>query len=130
MNYPADLKYTKNDEWIRVEGKAGTVGISDYAQDQLSDIVYVEYRLSKGAAGKKGDIFGIIESVKAASDIYLPASGSITDTNHALIETPEIVNSDPYGKAWMIKLELSNPAELNDLMDASAYEAYVKERSA
>ena len=129
MKVPTDLKYTKNDEWIRVEGDAGTVGISDYAQDQLSDIVFAEVTAAVGDNLGQGDSFGSVESVKAASDVYAPASGSIVEINDALGDTPELINSDPYGAAWMLKLTLSDPAELDGLMDAAAYEAYCNERS-
>ncbi len=119
-NVPTDLKYAKNDEWIRVDGDEGVVGVSDYAQDQLSDIVYVELP-EVGAELKAGDEFGQIESVKAASDLYAPVSGTVIAINESLPDTPEIVNDDPYGKAWMIKIRISDAAELDALMDAEAY---------
>lgn len=128
MNFPKELKYSEKDEWIKVEGNEVSIGISDYAQDQLSDIVYLEYAVSEGDEVTKGDILGTIESVKAASDIYFPISGKITATNEDLLDAPEDVNSDPYGVSWMLKLELSDPAELDELMDAEKYEAYVQER--
>ena len=128
MNIPADLKYTAKDEWIRVEGSTGAIGISDYAQDALSDIVYLEYAVSEGDEVAQGDLLGTIESVKAASDIYFPAGGKVVALNEALLETPEVVNSDPYGEAWMIKIEISDPAEANALMDKAAYEADLKGR--
>ena len=128
MNFPTELKYTKNDEWIRIEGDLVTIGVSDYAQDQLSDIVFLEFTVSDGDAVSKGDDFGTIESVKAASDIYSPVSGKVTETNEALLDTPELVNADPYGDAWMIKIQISDPSELDGLMDAKAYEANTKER--
>jgi glycine cleavage system H protein len=128
MNIPGDLKYTKNDEWIRVDGTQGTIGITDYAQDQLSDIVYVEILLAEDDAASKGDSCATVESVKAASDVYLPASGKVTAVNEGLADTPEAINSDPYGAAWMVKLELSNPGELTELMDAAAYEQFCTER--
>jgi len=121
MNIPADLKFTKNDEWIRVEGNAGAVGISDYAQNQLSDIVFVEVVVSVGDEVKKGEACATLESVKAAADVYLPVSGKIVAINEALPDTPELVNSDPYGGAWMVKVELSDPAELGDLLDPAGY---------
>ena len=130
MNIPGDLKYTKNDEWIKVEGSTATIGISDYAQDQLSDVVYLEYAASEGEDLAQGDIFGTVESVKAASDMYIPISGKITATNEALLDTPEMVNTDPYGGAWMIKVEVSDPSQLDELLDAAAYEAFLKERDA
>ena len=128
MNFPAELKYTKNDEWIRIEEDIVTIGISDYAQDQLSDIVFIEFAVSEGDDISKGDEFGTIESVKAASDIYSPVSGKIKETNDPLLDTPELVNADPYGDAWMIKIQISDLSELDDLMDAKAYEANTKER--
>ena len=128
MNFPADLKYTEKDEWIRIEGNIGTIGITDYAQDQLSDIVYLEYAVSEGDTLSKGDEFGTIESVKAASDIYAPFGGKVVELNEDLLDTPEIVNADPYGDAWMIKIEMGDPSELVGLMEAPDYEAYTKER--
>jgi glycine cleavage system H protein len=127
MNFPTDLKYTKSDEWVRVTGSEAEAGITDYAQNHLSDIVYVELP-EVGAEFKQGSPYGSIESVKAASDLNLPASGAITAVNEALSDTPEAVNSDPYGKGWIVKFTLSDPAELGSLMDAAAYEAYCNER--
>jgi glycine cleavage system H protein len=129
MQFPEDLKYTENDEWVRVEGEIGTTGVTDYAQDQLSDVVYVEITVDIGDTVAKGGMFGLIESVKAAADIYMPVSGTLTEVNEALIDTPELVNSDPYGAAWMVKFEVSDPAELDAIMDVGAYEKYVSERS-
>jgi len=128
MNIPAELKYTENDEWIRVEGEIGTIGITDHAQDQLSDIVYVEVSLSEGDTAKAGDAFGAVESVKAASDVYLPITGEVVEINEALEDAPELINSDPYGDAWMIKVKITNVSELDKLMDAAGYEAYLQER--
>jgi len=125
MEFPADLKYTKNDEWIRADG---TVGVTDYAQDQLSDVVFVEIVVSEGDEVAQGDIIATIESVKAAADVYAPVGGKVVAVNAELDDTPELVNEDPYGKAWLIKLEIADPAELDGLMDAAAYEAYCKER--
>ena len=122
MNIPSELKYTSNDEWIRAEGNSGTVGITDFAQNQLSDIVYVEIVVAVGDEVKKGDACATLESVKAAADVYLPASGVVVAINEALPDTPEKVNSDPYGEAWMVKIELSNPGELDELLDAAAYQ--------
>jgi glycine cleavage system H protein len=127
MNFPTDLKYTKSDEWIRVSGTEAEAGLTDYAQSHLSDIVYVELP-EVGAEFKQGAPFGSIESVKAASDMNLPASGTITAVNEALPDTPEVVNSDPYGKGWIVKFTLGNASELAGLMDAAAYEAYCNER--
>jgi glycine cleavage system H protein len=127
MNIPADLKYTENDEWIKVEGNIGSIGITDYAQEQLSDIVYVEVILSEDDEVSQGDSCATVESVKAASDVYMPVSGKIIEINEDLADTPEIVNSDPYGAAWMIKVELSDPSELDALLDAEAYQKKVEE---
>lgn len=130
MNVPADLKYTKDDEWIKLEGGEATIGITDYAQDQLSDIVYLEVSLEAGKAAEKGALFGTVESVKAAADLYLPVSGQITAANEALSETPETINSDPYGAGWIAKMTLSDEGELEGLMDAAAYEQYLTARDA
>ena len=127
MNFPSELKYTKSDEWVRVNGTTAEAGITDYAQNHLSDIVYVELP-EVGAEFKQGTPFGSIESVKAASDMNLPASGAITAVNESLADTPEVVNSDPYGKGWIVKFTLSDAGELAGLMDAAAYEAYCNER--
>jgi glycine cleavage system H protein len=128
MNIPADLKYTKNDEWIRVEGNTGTIGITDYAQDQLSDVVYAEIRLSAGDTIAKGAAFGAVESVKAASDVYSPVSGEVMEVNSVLESMPELINTSPYSQAWMVKVKLTNPAELDALMDAAEYQGYLKNR--
>ena len=124
MNIPKDLRYTKTDEWIRVEGGAATMGISDYAQGQLSDIVYVEVLPKTGDVLVKGKPVASVESVKAASEVYLPAGGSVIKVNAALSATPELVNKDPYGEGWMVKITLADPAEINSLMDPKTYEAY------
>ncbi|HSM56758.1 MAG TPA: glycine cleavage system protein GcvH [Candidatus Sulfomarinibacteraceae bacterium] len=123
-----DLLYTNDDEWLRVEGDEATVGITDYAQDSLSDIVYLELPDS-GETLQEGDSFGVVESVKAAADLYMPVSGEILEVNEDLMDEPEAVNEDPYGKAWMIRIRLRDKSELDDLMDADAYRAYVEERS-
>lgn len=128
MEFPSDLKYNESDEWIRVDGSTGTIGISDYAQEQLSDIVYVEVIAALGDSLTKGEAFGAIESVKAAADIYLPVGGKIVEINEALADTPEVVNSDPYGAAWIARIEISDPSELDSLMDAAAYEKYCEGR--
>ena len=127
MNFPGELKYTKTDEWIRVNGGEAEAGLTDYAQSHLSDIVYVELP-EVGAAFPQGTSFGSIESVKAASDLNLPASGTITAVNEALSDAPEAVNSDPYGQGWIVKFTLKDAGELASLMDAAAYEAYCNER--
>lgn len=123
-----DLLYTDDDEWIRVDGDEATVGVSDYAQDSLSDIVYLELP-EAGESFEEGDAFGVIESVKAAADLYMPVSGEIIEVNEALLDEPEAVNEDPYGKAWMVRIKLSDKDQLDGLMDADAYRAYCEERS-
>lgn len=128
MNIPSDLKYTENDEWIRVEGDIGTIGITDYAQEQLSDIVYVEILVSEGETVSKGDSCATVESVKAASDVFMPVSGTVVAVNEDLADVPETINSDPYGDAWMCKIQISDPAELETLLDSGAYQANVEER--
>lgn len=129
LQTPNDLKYLKSDEWVRVEGDIATIGITDYAQDQLNDVVYVELP-DVGATFKKGAAFGSVESVKAASDLVTGVSGTVTEVNSALEDEPELINADPFGRGWMIKLRLSDAAELNadDLMDAAAYSAYCETR--
>jgi glycine cleavage system H protein len=126
MNYPSDLKYTKEDEWLKIEGNTGTVGITDYAQNALGDIVFVELP-KPGTDVEAGKPFGTVESVKAVSELYAPASGTVVEVNNELTTAPEKVNSQPYG-AWMIKLKLKDDKELNHLMDAKAYEKYASER--
>lgn len=123
----ADLLYSRDDEWVRMDGDVATVGVTDYAQDSLSDIVYLELP-EVGETYEEGDTFGVIESVKAAADLYMPVSGEITEVNEALVDEPEAVNEDPYGKAWMVRVRLSDSSELDNLMDADAYRAYVDER--
>jgi glycine cleavage system H protein len=129
MNIPAELKYTNSDEWVKVDGKIATVGVTDYAQEQLSDIVFAEITVAVGEAVKKNSNIATLESVKAAADVNAPVSGKVTAVNEALASAPEEVNSDPFGKAWMIKLELSDTKELDSLMDAAAYTKYCEERS-
>jgi len=127
MNTPKELKYAKSDEWVKVEGNIATVGISDHAQDQLSDIVFVEMTVSVDDVVAQGDSGATIESVKAAADVNFPVSGKVVEINEALADSPETLNEDPYGNGWMIKLELSDAAELDSLMDASAYEKHCEE---
>ncbi|HVO70615.1 MAG TPA: glycine cleavage system protein GcvH [Aggregatilineaceae bacterium] len=127
-NIPDSVKYTENDEWIMVSGDTAKVGLTDYAQDQLSDIVFVDLEVEAGGEVAKGAPFATVESVKAASDVYAPASGTVVATNGALESTPERINSDPYGEGWLIEIRLSNPAELNDLLDAAAYTRHCEER--
>lgn len=120
---PKDLKYTENDEWVRVESGVGTVGITDHAQEQLSDIVFVEILVSVGDEVKQGESCATVESVKAAADVYIPASGKVVAVNDDLSNAPETLNSDPYGAAWMVKIQLSSPAELDGLLTPDAYAA-------
>ena len=124
---PSDLKYTKNDEWLKIEGDTATIGISDYAQDALNDIVYVEFP-DVGVNFKQGATFGVVESVKAASDIFMPIGGTITDVNKSLEDSPETINTDPYGKGWLIKIKVADAAEANSLMDSVAYIEFCKNR--
>ena len=121
MKTPADLKYSKNDEWIRVEGDIAIMGITDYAQDQLSDIVFVEIVAFEGDSLEQGETCAVVESVKAAADVYMPVGGEITEINELLADSPEIINQDPYGDAWFIKIKISDPGELDGLMDADTY---------
>jgi glycine cleavage system H protein len=121
MNIPANLKYTEDHEWIRVEGNIAYVGVTDYAQEQLGDIVFVEIETLDETLAT-GDTFGTIEAVKTVSDLFMPTGGKVLEVNPALNTTPEIVNSDPYGKGWMIKIELTNVDELNSLLSAQAYQ--------
>ncbi|HLU11243.1 MAG TPA: glycine cleavage system protein GcvH [Oceanobacillus sp.] len=126
-NVPADLKYARSDEWLRLEGDTATIGISDYAQDQLNDIVFVELP-EVGKTVAKGESFGVVESVKAASDLYSPISGTVTEVNTALQDQPELINSDPYGRGWIVKLKVTDASGADDLMDAEAYKAYIETR--
>ena len=128
MNNPVDYKYSKSDEWVKVEGTTATIGITDYAQEQLSDVVFVEITPTVGSSVQKGKVFGTIESVKAASDINLPVSGKVVSINDRLADSPEKVNTDPFTTAWMIKIELSDPSELNDMMDAASYTKFCETR--
>jgi glycine cleavage system H protein len=124
MSIPAELKYTKDHEWVRVEGNVATVGITAFAQGELGDIVYVEVETEGEELGKE-EIFGTVEAVKTVSDLYLPLSGKIVEFNTALEATPEVVNSDPYGDGWMIKVEFSDASELESLLSAADYEALI-----
>lgn len=124
MNYPANLRYTKDHEWVLLEGDTATVGITDFAQRELGDIVYVDIQ-SKGKTLGAEEVFGTVEAVKTVSDLYLPVAGTINETNPALEANPELVNSDPYGAGWMVKITVSNAADVAALMDADAYQALV-----
>jgi len=128
METRKDRKYAKTDEWVKVEDKAGKIGISDYAQDQLSDIVFVEYAKEPGDSIKQGELFATIESVKAAADMISPVSGVVKEVNETLMDTPETLNSDPYDAAWMGVIEIENEAELDNLMDAGEYDTYCESR--
>ena len=127
--YPTDYRYTKEHEWIKVNGDTGTIGITDYAQHELGDVVFVELP-AVGAKVTAGQVFGTVESVKAVSEIFSPVSGEVTEANAALSTTPETVNTDPHGAAWLIKVKLSNPSEVSGLMDAAAYQSFVSEKEA
>ena len=117
--YPTDLKYTKDHEWVRTDGGVGTVGITDYAQKALGDVVYLELP-DVGRVLKKGEVFGTIESVKAVSELYAPVSGEVTEVHSALVQHPETVNKDPHG-AWMIKVKIADPCDVGELLDAAKY---------
>ncbi len=122
MNIPADLRYTNDHEWIRVDGKTAFVGITDFAQGELGDIVFIEIE-TVGSHLDKGSTFGTIEAVKTVSDLFLPVSGKILEMNAKVNDTPDVINKDPYGAGWLIKMEIDNPAQVNELMDAKAYAA-------
>jgi glycine cleavage system H protein len=127
MAYPTQYRYTKDHEWIDAKGDTAAIGITDYAQSELGDVVFVELP----AVGKElvsGKTFGSIESVKAVSELFAPASGTVTEANASLTTKPEAVNTDPHGAAWLVKIKLSNPSELNTLMDAATYEAFIAEK--
>ena len=126
MKIPKELKYTKDHEWISIDGQIATVGITDFAQRELGDIVYVEVE-TLGESLEADDIFGTVEAVKTVSDLFLPVAGKIIEFNDSLEEAPEDVNSDPYCKGWMIKLKVNNPADLNDLLDADQYKDLIGE---
>ncbi len=123
---PSDLKYAKSHEWCRAEGKIATVGISDYAQSELGDVVYAEL-VEVGTELAKGDNIGSLESVKSVSDIYAPVSGKVIEVNPALEDTPEAINNDPYGEGWIVKIEMTDPSELESLMDAGKYRESIGE---
>ena len=122
MNVPENLKYTKDHEWIKVEGNIGLIGITDYAQGELGDVVFVDINPELTEINS-GQSFGTIEAVKTVSDLYAPVDGKVVELNKKLNDEPQLVNSDPYGEGWLIKIEISNPAQLNDLLDSAAYQA-------
>ncbi|HOM40745.1 MAG TPA: glycine cleavage system protein GcvH [Bacteroidales bacterium] len=124
MNIPDNLKYTKDHEWLRVEGEFGVVGITDFAQGELGDIVFVEIG-TLGETLKKGEAFGTIEAVKTVSDIFMPVSGEVLEVNPEIESSPELVNKDPYGKGWMIRIKIADPSEINDLLTPEAYRTLV-----
>ncbi len=126
MNIPEELKYTEDHEWIKVEGNVATVGITDYAQGQLGDIVYVEIE-TEGDAIDKAEIFGTVEAVKTVSDLFMPLTGTVSKFNTKLEDEPELVNSDPYGEGWMIKIEISDESQLETLLSAAAYKEVIGE---
>ena len=124
MNFPTDVKYTKEHEWIRVEGDIAYVGITDYAQEQLGDIVFVEVEI-EGDNLEAGDTFGTIEAVKTVSDLYIPVAGEVLEFNSALEDQPDLVNKDPYGEGWIIKMKVDDEAQLDGLLSADAYKATI-----
>jgi glycine cleavage system H protein len=128
MKTPEGLKYAKTDEWIKVDGDEATIGISDFAQDQLSDVVYIEFMIDEGDSVGKGDEVATVESVKAAADVIFPASGEVLAVNEDLTDAPETLNSDPYEAGWLVKIKLDDPSELDSLMTSEEYEAYNEDR--
>ena len=124
MNFPADLKYTKDHEWISLDGNIATIGVTDYAQRELGDIVFVEVE-TIGKELEAGDVFGTVEAVKTVSDLFLPVAGTVTELNPDLKNEPEAVNNDPYGKGWMVKMTVKNPDDVAGLMDAVSYEKLI-----
>jgi glycine cleavage system H protein len=124
MNIPLDLKYTKDHEWIKVDGDQATIGVTDYAQGELGDIVYVEIE-TEGETLEREEVFGTVEAVKTVSDLFMPVSGEVVSVNEALADSPDIVNNDPYGDGWMVKVKLSNAAELDDLLSPEDYKAEI-----
>jgi len=124
MGFPTNLKYTKDHEWVSLEGNVATIGITAFAQGELGDIVYIDIN-SKGKALAAEEVFGTVEAVKTVSDLFMPVSGILTEVNPALESQPELVNSDPYGEGWMVKVTVDNPNDVAGLMDATAYEALV-----
>src|SRR6187551_1734190 len=124
MTFPENLRYTKDHEWIKLEGNVATIGVTDFAQQELGDIVYVEIE-TKGKSLTAETVFGTVEAVKTVSDLFLPVAGTITEVNPALEAQPELVNSDPYGEGWMIKITVDNPADVDALLNAEAYNALV-----
>lgn len=128
MEFDPGCKYSEDHEWVRVEGEEAVIGISDFAQSQLSDVVYVELP-EVGDSFERGEVLATIESVKAASDVFMPLGGEVLETNSVLEDTPGLVNEDPYGEAWLVRIRIIDPAELDDLMDADAYRAFVESQA-
>jgi glycine cleavage system H protein len=126
MNIPANLKYTKDHEWIRVEGNEAIIGVTDFAQGQLGDVVFVEIE-TQGETLEKEEVFGTIEAVKTVSDMFMPVAGEVLEINEKLTDTPEVVNKDPYGDGWMIRIRLVDPSQLDELLTADQYKAIVNE---
>mgnify|MGYP005844454763 FL=1 len=124
MNIPADLKYTEDHEWLRVEGDTATVGVTDFAQGELGDVVFVEIE-TEGEELDKGETFGTVEAVKTVSDLFMPVGGEVSEVNEELADEPELVNKDPYGKGWMVKIKMADTSEADDLMSADDYEKMV-----
>ena len=125
MNFPENLKYTKDHEWILLDGDTATIGISEFAQRELGDIVYVEVD-TEGEELDREEVFGTVEAVKTVSDLFMPVGGEVLEFNEALEDEPELINKDPYGKGWIIKVKITNPEEMNDLLDAAAYWKNIK----
>lgn len=128
MNIPEDLKFTTEHEWIRIDGDIATVGITDYAQEQLGDIVFIELPEEQENV-EKGDTFGVVESTKSVSDLYVPLTGTVIETNDPLLDSPEIVNEDPYGEGWMLRLKIKRPNEVKELIDSKAYQKLIEEEA-
>ena len=128
MQVPAELRYTREHEWVLVEESISTIGITDYAQEELGDVVFVEFP-KIGESYKSEEAFGSVESVKAVSEVYIPLSGEVTEINETLIDSPEIINEDPYGNGWLIRIRINDPSELNHLMSALEYTEYLAEES-
>ncbi|HOH92673.1 MAG TPA: glycine cleavage system protein GcvH [Anaerolineaceae bacterium] len=128
MKYPQELKYLSTDEWVKVEDGIATIGITDYAQDALSDVVYVEFEIDPDDEVSAGDSIGTIESVKAAAEVHFPVSGTVLEVNEEVVDTPEMLNQEPYEGGWLVKVQVSDESELDALMDAAAYEAYCQDR--
>ncbi len=125
MKIPADLKYTQDHEWIRVEGETAIVGVTDFAQGELGDVVFVEIE-TEGEELEKGETFGTVEAVKTVSDLFMPVGGKVLEVNEVLADEPELVNKDPYGNGWMIKIQITNTAELDELLSASDYQKMIE----